>query len=149
MSTLSLMTGPSGQRGFTLLEVLITMVVVAILTAIAIPAYGEYVRRGHRAEARAALIQASQFMERVRTERNSYRPGGSAPTLPVDLASLPRTGTARYTLHLQTNTATQYTLEARPAGSMAADRCGNLRLDNTGLRTFTGTAGSMDLCWER
>lgn len=145
------MRTPSRARagGFTLMEVMITMTIVAILTAIAVPAYGEYVRRGHRAEARGALIQAAQFMERIRTERNSYRPGGTAPTLPSDLARLPQTGTVRYTLRLQTNTATQYTLEATAAGSMASDRCGNLRLDNTGLRTYTGTNGSMDLCWDR
>ena len=136
-------------RGFTLLEVLIAMAVVAILTAIAVPSYAEYVRRSQRAEARATLIQAAQFMERVRTERNSYRPGGAAPTLPPDLAAVPRTGTARYLLQLQTNTATQYVLEARAVGSMATDRCGNLRLDHTGLRTYTGVDGSMDLCWER
>ena len=137
------------QQGFTLIEVMITVAVVAILTAVALPSYNEYVRRGQRAEARAALLQAAQFMERVRTERNSYRPGGAAPTLPTGMAQVPPQGATRYTIQLQANTATTYVLEAQAVGAMATDRCGNLRIDNTGLRTFTGTGGNLDLCWLR
>ena len=98
------------QQGFTLIEVMITVAVVAILTAVALPSYNEYVRRGQRAEARAALLQAAQFMERVRTERNSYRPGGAAPTLPTGMAQVPPQGATRYAIQLQANTATTYVL---------------------------------------
>ena len=48
------------QRGFTLIEVMIVVAIVGILSAIAYPSYQEYVRRGHRAEARAGLLQAAQ-----------------------------------------------------------------------------------------
>ena len=50
------------QRGFTLIEVMIVVAVVSILTAIAMPSYNEYIRRGHRADARAGLLQAAQWM---------------------------------------------------------------------------------------
>lgn len=136
-------------RGFTLMEMLITIAVLSILTAIALPSYSEYVKRGQRSEARAALVQAAQFMERVRTERNSYRPGGNVPTLPTSVATVPGSGAARYAIRLSAVTANTFALEAQAVGSMVGDLCGNLSLDNTGLRGFTGGKGTMERCWER
>ena len=48
------------HKGFTLIEVMIVVAIVGILAAIALPSYNEYIRRGHRAEARAALLQGAQ-----------------------------------------------------------------------------------------
>ena len=56
----TLNTAPA--RGFTLIEVMIVVAIVAILSAIALPSYTEYIRRGNRAEARAGLLQAAQWM---------------------------------------------------------------------------------------
>ena len=136
-------------RGFTLLEVLMVIGILAILTAIAVPSYQDSIRRGHRSEARATVLQAAQFMERVRTERNTYAPGGVAPTLPGSLAQLPVSGAARYTVTVSAVTATTYTISAQPAGVMAGDVCGNLSVDETGQRGYSGGSGTMLLCWER
>lgn len=60
------------QQGFTLIEVMITVAIIGIVSAIAYPSYTEYIRRGHRADARAGLLQAAQWMERAATATGSY-----------------------------------------------------------------------------
>lgn len=135
--------------GFTLIEVMIVVAILGILTAIALPSYQEYVRRGHRAEARAALLVVAQYLERLRTERNSYRPGGAAPVVPAAILRSPITGPARYTLAVAAPDGVSYTVTATPVGGMAGDVCGALAIDQTGLRTFGGAGGSQSLCWEK
>ena len=61
------------QRGFTLMELIITMVIIGILTAIAIPNYTAYIQRSNRSDARNALLEAAAWMERWRTQTGVYR----------------------------------------------------------------------------
>ena len=129
--------------GFTLIEVVIVMAVVAILTAIAIPNYFQFIARGHRSDARATLTTAAQWMERFRTERGTY--DGAA--LPLTLQRSPATGTQMYAITVATAGNT-YTLTAARQGAMAGDPCGSFVLDNTGARTHSGTE-SVNICWGR
>lgn len=140
-------------RGFTLIEIVIVMAIVAILSAIAIPQYFQYIARGHRSEARATLTHAAQWMERWRTERGSYQNPQNLPNppqLPVGLQTSPASGAAVYNITVATPTPATYTLTATPVapGPMANDGCGNFTLDGTGLR---GRSGALDIntCWGR
>lgn len=138
------------ERGFTLIELMITIVIVAILTAIALPSYREYVDRGRRAEAKAALLVNAQWMERFRGDSNTYvlTAGASLPVLQT-----PQDGTAAtYTMTAATSAIT-FTLTATRTGVMAADNCGDFSVTNTGLRGLTNNnsaAGfNLERCWGR
>jgi type IV pilus assembly protein PilE len=61
------------NQGFTLIELMIVTLIVAILVAIAVPSYNDYVIRANRSHAQAAVLRAAQWMERVATVQGSYQ----------------------------------------------------------------------------
>lgn len=143
------------QSGFTLVELMVVITIVAILASVAIPSYREHVRRANRSEAKTALMENAQFMERNRTVSNSYDHDASgaditAASLPVQ--NVPKDGTARYTVSFVADslTANTFKLVATPVagGPMAGDKCGNLMLDETGAKTVSTSADAAD-CWNR
>ncbi|MFZ7309148.1 type IV pilin protein [Comamonas jiangduensis] len=139
------------QQGFTLIELMIVVAVVGILSAIAYPSYTEYVQRGHRADARAGLLQAQLWLERAATATGVY-----PSTLPNALTWADDTS-KRYTISLNKDgdkdTETAFILNATPKspGPQASDKCGTYTLSNTGLRGANGkTSGQTGYdtdCW--
>ncbi len=139
---------PRNTRGFTLIELMIVVAVVGILTAIAYPSYTEYVQRGHRADARAGLLQAQQWLERAATATGVY-----PTTLPAALTWSGDT-TKRYDIAFQAgNTNAAYTLTAVPKGAQTGDKCGTYTLSNTGVRGAagkkSGESGYNPDCWSK
>lgn len=139
------------QRGFTLIELMIVVAIVAILAAIAYPSYRDFVRRSDRSSAKSAILEDAQFLERNFTTSNRYdqdSAGNSIATASLPVRQVPREGgVAKYNITLA-RTASTFTLTATPAGTMAGDACGALRLDETGRKTVTGGMSIQD-CWNR
>ena len=130
------------QKGFTLIELMIVVAVVAILASIAVPSYQEQIRKSRRAQAKADIVEYMQMAERYFTVNNTY----VGFTLPVAVSPREAGATARYNLAASTQTATALVLTATALGPQASDRCGNLSVSNTGLKTESGTA-TLAECW--
>lgn len=143
-------------KGFSLTELMIAVVIVAVLASVAIPSYQDSVRRARRADAKTTLLEASQWMERFYTENNRYDQnlGGTAVALPTSLASSPKEGTTKYyNLSFVSGSLAQntYTLRAVPISTTDQnnDQCKTLTLTNLGVKGLSGSSASVDDCWGR
>lgn len=137
--------------GFTLIELLIALTVIAILAGIAYPSYQQHIIKSRRAEAKAVLLEAAQWMERFHTENNRYdlsRPGDSV-ALPRILQRVPTDASKQYyTVSLIEVTTTAFSLQAIPAGVQSQDPCGILLLAHTGAKGVKNTTGyTKEHCW--
>jgi type IV pilus assembly protein PilE len=134
------------SKGFTLIEVMITVAIIAILASIALPSYSEYIAKGNRASARASLLEAQQFMERFYAVNDAYNmdKAGGAVALPLSLRTSP-VESPKYNISISASASNSYTLTATPIGT---DKCENLTLSNTGVKGRSGTALSVSDCWK-
>jgi type IV pilus assembly protein PilE len=134
-----------GQRGFTLIELMIVVAVITVLAMIAYPSYMDSVRKSRRADAITALNTIAQQQERWRANNTTY-------TTDLTAAGLGVANPAHYTLSVNGTSATGYAATATAAGAQTSDaKCASLTLTLAGgnlAYTSTGTATAAQ-CWNR
>ena len=127
--------------GFTLLELMIVVGIVAILAAAAIAGYQYAIVKSRRGAAKGCLTEAAQYMERYYTTNFRYT-GATLPACSADVAAAYAIGFAG------TPDASTFTVQATPQGAQASGdpSCGTLSIDQTGRRTASGSGG-VAACW--
>ncbi|HDR9485721.1 pilus assembly protein PilE [Burkholderia aenigmatica] len=136
------------SAGFTLIELMIVLAIVAVLAGWSIPSYRAHVARVHRASAVAALYRAAQYLE--------TRDGAPPSALPDALAQAPPDGRAVYRVAIRRpdggDSPVSYELEAIPldAGPMHDDACGAFTLRSDGTKGNVRSDGADEqvaVCW--
>lgn len=130
-------------RGFTLLELMITVGIVAILAAIAYPSYSNFAYRTRRADGRELLMRIAAAQERFYTNRNTY-----ATTVGL-LNVSPTSEKGYYTVAdpAVANAGQTYILTATPAGIQADDSCQELTINNIGTKLAPHDTALNGKCW--
>jgi type IV pilus assembly protein PilE len=133
----------SRAPGFTLIEMLITVVVLAIIVAIAFPSYQRWVLQSHRSAVQTEMMQLAQNFDRCRTRANAYDACGLVETFNETLSE-----TGRYQLRLRAERR-DFLIQAVPqaAGNQTKDRCQTLTLNHLGVRDTTAPGLGGEDCW--
>ncbi|HEX9474118.1 MAG TPA: type IV pilin protein [Steroidobacteraceae bacterium] len=138
-------------RGFTLIELMIVIGVVAILTTIAVTSYRTYVLRATRTEARMALLSIQVAQEKYFLQNNQYAQTLATVTaappagLGVALDAAGVTPGGHYTVSFTAATANTYTVRAVATGTQTSDKaaCLTFTINDQGVRTPADTSS----CW--
>lgn len=125
------------KKGFSLIELMVTVAIIGIIAGIAYPSYLDSVRRANRADAKAAIMSNAQTLERCFSTNGTYENCGNLLT--ASEGNL-------YTIDTDIDSATTYTITATPIGTQADDTdCNSFTLDNLGIK---GPQDSADNgCW--
>ena len=130
-------------RGFTLIELMIVLAVVAILTAVSYPVYRQHIIRGNREGAKAELVEIAAQQEKIYLNSDAYTSSITAAYTGTSAGGLGRTtgktANSRYSLSIVT-AAQSYTVTATPVSGSVQASDGNLVVASDGTRTWNGTS---------
>ena len=146
---------PMNARGFTLTELLVTMVITTILIAVVLPTYQTQVRKSRRTEAKSALMDIAGREERLYTTTNTY---SSTPSdigyAAVGIAYPVTVGSGYYQVTVTTTAGppATFTVTATPVAGMGQDKdtlCASFTVLQTGQQSAlnSGGADNTTTCW--
>ena len=127
------------SKGFTLIEVMIVVAIIAILVALAVPAYNGYVERARRADGKSALLN-------LHLEQGKWRASHTTYTGTVADVSSGTSPDGHYTIAITANSATAFTATATPQGAQSGDSCGTFTITQAGPDVSTA---AKEKCWDR
>ncbi len=144
------------QKGFTLIEVMVVVIIVAILAMVAIPAYQRQVIKSNRVSAQAKMMDLAGILERNYTQNGQYTTAFINSINNDPRGNCPSAGTAhnnRYNICVTGVTATsvggfrQYTITATRVNAQLSDGCGNLTLNSESIKGVVGGTLDVETCW--
>ena len=130
-------------HAFTLLELMITLAIAAILLVIILPSYEHYETRAKRNRAEVALMQLAAHLESYFSDQGTYQ--GATPN-EVDIANLE--DGLDYQLEMTDLADNHFEIEAVPTGSQLTrdTHCATLSLSDTNVKKISGN-GTVSQCW--
>lgn len=141
-------------RGFTLIELMIAVAIVAILAAVAYPSYLNHIARSKRGAAQGYLLEVSAAQQRYLLDARQYAGttdgSNTSATLTALSSPTPNTVSGSYAIEVKAPTPTTFILTATPQGRQATNdsQCGTLSINQIGTQTASGSGG-VTACWQR
>lgn len=136
------------SSGFSLMELMVSIAIIGILLAIALPNYSAYIRDAKRTKAASCLMEHAQYMAQFRAAhmRFDQKVDGSAVTLPSLACAQDNELAGLYVFDFAEDepTTSTFIVWATPTDSDA--ECGTLSIDHKGVRGVTGS-GAVSDCW--
>lgn len=143
------------SSGFSLIELMVTVVIVSVLVGIAVPSYIDKVRKAHRTEAKTALLDLAGREERFFNTNNTYSSTPSDLGYGAVAAAFPMTvGSGYYSVSVAFTpyvagppvVAPTYTITATPIGNQVKDtQCQSFTLTSTGVQS---SSPNTTACWQ-
>lgn len=140
------------KKGFTIIELMIVVSIVAVLVALALPSFRDVIRKSRRADAMNAIVDIQLSQERWRINHSTYTSNLTAAP-PTGLGIDATSAEGHYGLAISGNTFGSYTITATPVSGtdQAKDKCGTFTLTNTNgtiAKTVSGTEAA-NRCWTK
>lgn len=140
------------QGGFTLVELLITVAIVAILSAVAYPSYTQHIVKAKRSAAESFMVTVANRQEQSMLNARSYFQAGTPADWTAASLVVPKEVSDNYTVTVTADNALTppaYTVTAAPIGSQLARdaKCASLTYNQAGTKGRSGTAPSVSDCW--
>ena len=130
-------------RGFTLIELMIVIAILAIIVSFAWPSYLEHVRKSRRAEGTVHLLELADRMERFYSDQGTYAGATLGPAEADVYAAVSENGYYNLAITVQDNVSFTVTAAPTTKGDQDDDTCGTFTLTSTGLTSADGSK-----CWK-